>query len=662
MKSKLPVDRWIRAMLYLFCSVLVFLLSASCSHRPSRLEQALVLAGNNRAELEQVLAYYSARPADSLKYRAACFLIENMPGHAYYRRNAELYPLMDSLNQTSLNRHEVYAQFDTLKNSVTVSPPVGLPDIRTLSADFLTGHIDRVFALWDETPWKEQIAFEDFCEFILPYAVSIEKRELWTDYYRSKYLPWIESYLQRPDASGISLVELCDRLNDSLKAADLMRLKLNSHMGNYPPLMNDRIRYGRCEDYMARTVFLMRSLGIPVGIDFTPQWGSYQYSHSWNVLLAGNDTCYPFEGFFLTIHDWRLHKAHTCPKIYRHTYVIQENPLLRLNEPVPALFRETDLADVSAEYFSGVDVKLKLRRPPGISSRAAYICVFDNRKWIPAHYGLLKGNRVTFTGMNRDIIYLAAFYDGNDFIAGCDPFLLDTAGRTVFIKPHPTQRTTLRLTRKFHVARVNPYMDNMLNARFQGANRPDFSDCTDLHVVRDFLRMRYNTADLTAVRPFRYIRCLGSPGSYGNMAEMEVYTQDGDTLRRLSGRVIAKDDYPWDWPTTKERAFDGDVLTYYAHPVDSGAWVGLDLGRPERIARIRYLPRNDDNNIRPGDEYELFYWEAGEWRSLGRKTGDETHVLVYEDCPVDALYLLHNHTRGKEERIFTYENGQQIWW
>ena len=28
-----------------------------------------------------------------------------------------------------------------------------------------------------------------------------------------------------------------------------------------------------------------------------------------------------------------------------------------------------------------------------------------------------------------------------------------------------------------------------------------------------------------------------------------------------------------------------------------------------------------------------------------------------------ALLLLHNHTKGKEERIFTYyEEGKQIWW
>ena len=57
---------------------------ASCSNSPSRLELALQLAGDNRAELERVLNHYAENKADSLKYRAARFLIENMPLHYGY--------------------------------------------------------------------------------------------------------------------------------------------------------------------------------------------------------------------------------------------------------------------------------------------------------------------------------------------------------------------------------------------------------------------------------------------------------------------------------------------------------------------------------------------------------------------------------------------------
>ena len=56
----------------------LFLVSAffSCLPEKTALERALREAGDNRMELEKVLAYYRD---DTLKYQAACFLIENMP-------------------------------------------------------------------------------------------------------------------------------------------------------------------------------------------------------------------------------------------------------------------------------------------------------------------------------------------------------------------------------------------------------------------------------------------------------------------------------------------------------------------------------------------------------------------------------------------------------
>jgi hypothetical protein len=37
-------------------------------------------------------------------------------------------------------------------------------------------------------------------------------------------------------------------------------------------------------------------------------------------------------------------------------------------------------------------------------------------------------------------------------------------------------------------------------------------------------------------------------------------------------------------------------------------------------------------------------------------------LLDYKNVPSGGLYLLHNLSRGKEERIFTYEDGQQMFW
>ena len=108
-------------------------------------------------------------------------------------------------------------------------------------------------------------------------------------------------------------------------------------------------------------------------------------------------------------------------------------------------------------------------------------------------------------------------------------------------------------------------------------------------------------------------------------------------------------------------AFDGDWLTNYQYEKPDGGWIGLDLGTPQTIDRVRCIPRSDDNWVRPGDIYELKYWHLNKWCSLGVKQADRGE-LCFESVPSNALLWLHNLTRGQEERIFMYEKGRQVWW
>ncbi|HZE84256.1 MAG TPA: hypothetical protein VE035_08095, partial [Puia sp.] len=64
--------------------------------------------------------------------------------------------------------------------------------------------------------------------------------------------------------------------------------------------------------------------------------------------------------------------------------------------------------------------------------------------------------------------------------------------------------------------------------------------------------------------------------------------------------------------------------------------------------------------IEKGDSYELCYWLNG-WVSMGRQVADKNY-LVYDRAPSNALFLLHDLSKGRQERIFTYQNNQQVWW
>jgi hypothetical protein len=647
-----------------YLSVTCLLLS--CSHYSPEIEAVLNLAGDNRPELEKVLAHYKKNPADSLKYKAACFLIENMPVHFYLKENAELFPVMDSLNRSEWSNEEVYARFDSIRKQTFVSPREVLRDIKTLSADFLIQHIDQSFANRESSPWKHKVSFGNFCEYILPYAVFNEKRELWTADYREKYGRYLAGYMQEKGSTG-KIMEACELLNNSM-ITNMKMEYYDRNLKNYPPLMVDHIRSGVCEEYVRRAIYIMRSLGIPAGSDFTPAWGSFYSFHLWNTLVSDDGKHYPFLGFDRSVETWPAENAIPCPKIYRYTHSIQANSLavLNRNEDIPDFLKHPNMIDVTSEYYPAGDVTLEVKKEKGMLSQVVYACTFNNQAWMPVAWGSIKGHRgrrVTFTDLGKNFVYLPAFYVKGNLVAANDPFLHDSSGRMIPIKPHPTQKETVTLKRKFHTIRTARYQNRMLNGRFQGANRADFSDAKDLHVIAQQPETFFNTVNLPEDAEYRYIRYVGGVGSFCDVAEIEFYSEKNHQFKKLSGIPIGTEaSVEKGSKLSKNTAFDGDELTYFSTDQDSGAWVGLDLGKPEQINRIRYLPRNDDNNIRSGDLYELFYWDKNQWNSLGKQTGDDTHVLIYESCPSNALFLLHNHTRGKEERIFTYENGKQIWW
>ena len=70
--------------------------------------------------------------------------------------------------------------------------------------------------------------------------------------------------------------------------------------------------------------------------------------------------------------------------------------------------------------------------------------------------------------------------------------------------------------------------------------------------------------------------------------------------------------------------------------------------------------KDDDNNVRIGDTYELFYWDM-DWVSLGKQIADD-FSLTFHHVPQNALLLLRNLTRGTDERIFLYKDAKQLWY
>lgn len=93
---------------------------------------------------------------------------------------------------------------------------------------------------------------------------------------------------------------------------------------------------------------------------------------------------------------------------------------------------------------------------------------------------------------------------------------------------------------------------------------------------------------------------------------------------------------------------DGDILTY-SQAQDTTTYIAYDLMNAALIGRIVFLPRNDDNYIWPGYNYELFYQNGvNGWKSLGVQSAIN-RTLKYL-IPQNSLLWLRDRTKGEKSK------------
>ena len=83
-----------------FCVLIIIILLFSCREDDS-LDKALSQAGKNKVEFFQVLKYYGSNPKDSLKLKAAKFLISNMLQH-YTAINQPIKEMQKKIKNSAL--------------------------------------------------------------------------------------------------------------------------------------------------------------------------------------------------------------------------------------------------------------------------------------------------------------------------------------------------------------------------------------------------------------------------------------------------------------------------------------------------------------------------------------------------------------------------------
>ena len=593
---------------------LTFLLTA-CHDGNGKLENALRLAGDNRPELERVLRHYAQAPADSLRLRAARFLIENMPGH-YTLATPDVERLRKKIYADTSVCYLACRTVDIVLEQVFRLDHLTQKkeDIRHVSADFLIRHIDASFWMRETYPWLADVPFDTFLEYLLPHRIEHERLE-----------PWRDSLFIAP--TELQRLKAFDAYKHNFHVADLLPLphgqkRLNNQ--DISRILDIQYDAKECADNARREIFRLRSIGIPAALDYVPAYANRNGEHHW-FTIVGQDV--------LEVEFYRK-----VPKIYRFTYSHQPVPAPRDGEHIPSLFLNPFLKDVTGTYIETAAPAFDFSGELPRNARHAYLCVFNNFKWQPVAIAGADGGNAAFKDVGKNILYLPVAYQGREQTHLAHPFILNGEGEVSPLVPDTTRRLSVRLHRKyptkkdFHwTIKIFPLMSVEASAD-ASFSRPHTLERAD---TANYYYAEWKNSSPT---PFRFWRIniekfLGTP----DFAELVFYDANGNPLR---GKV----------DTRFAKAFDGDVLTNAAF--DKEKEIRVDFGRPVAVSRVVLLPRGDGNGIYPGDEYELFYHDLDGWQSLGRRTATD-YFLDYDNLPAGALYWLHNHTRGVEERPFT---------
>lgn len=640
--------------------IIILLLASACSRNSQELNRALALSGDNKPELEKVISHYSESPGDSLKLKAAIFLIENMPGH--YSYHPDSIASFRSDYEAILDKQVGFMEKKQLLTELSERYPdpviYKVEDVQIITADYLIKNIDLSFKLWETSPYARHLNFNQFCEYILPYKCEdYQELDNWKTVLFDKFTRIMDQVPQDDDISG-----------NAYYASMAVNFDMSSRMGVnsvydytgyklYNANTLSKIPFGTCEDYSLAATAVMRSKGIPVFLEEIPLWGVQRTTgHLWHSLLNSNGANMPFPWNLQSKPGDVLFPEKHIPKISRKTY--SANPEI-LNYLKTSSFKSNKFdpfqKDVTSLYIATNNLVIPIS-DKRLKEKYAYIAIFNTKEWSIVDFGEIKNGNANFHDMGRGVMYIVLGYDGKRLIPVSSPFILEKNGMMRYCKTDISNFQTVRLIRKYpknkNTASQEAYI---IGGQIQASDDKMFNTCDTLYTIKDLSYPDLIRLDTTKHK-YRYWRYIPSPKKPCAIAELQLFESGSDVVSRYDIISSVSD---MDKKVDMLKAFDGDWLTSYTSPPST--WIGIDAGKAVYIDRVRCVPRSDDNGIHYGDSYELFYWGNDNWISLKTKIAD-SKILEYNNVPSGAVLLLRNNTRGADERIFTYENDKQRWW
>lgn len=497
------------------------------------LEVALRSAGDNRGELEKVLCYYKRKNTDSLKYKAACYLIENMPFHRYsVGEQLENYKSYYAWLKKSKGKEPQQVADSVKKVYGPMKEPNKIRDIMEIDSAYLCHNIDWAFKVWQEQPWGKSISFDVFCEYLLPYRIGDEPLVYWREMYYAKYNSLLDT-LRMSDSLDIE---------DPVVAANYLINKLPDKWHYYTSttpysfghIGPEYVQYlsGTCREVTDFAVYLFRALGIPCAIDFVPVRSYVNAGHFWLVAWDKTGEAYMAnfpENLGMVRKNW-WYRWDDSPKVYRYTFDINKElyeQMAKYNEKVYSFWSLPKFMDVTYEYAYSFEKELvipleKLYRNQ-CSGRIAYLCVTNRDNWIPVDWTEFDAQHLAFRNVRRGTLMRVATYENGTLNFLTDPFYVDKQKKEQHYFSIEGNTQDVVLYAKCNIEGENMFRDRMIGGVFEGSNQLDFAVSDTLFIIQCKPDRLNTTVRSSSNKEYRYIRYVGPPGGLCNVAEVAFY-------------------------------------------------------------------------------------------------------------------------------------------
>jgi hypothetical protein len=621
-----------------------------------------IVSAGYHDKYHEVIEKFSSHSEDSLKYRAAMFLIDNMDGHSSPNGNGikKYVSIIQTLPpRTNIGKLADFWRQCHQRENITKM----VNDSSIVSSKELISNVEDAYTTWIKSPWKKDVPFDNFCRYILPYKVLDEYViDCWRNQLRDLYKDVVAGQTDIKKAFVALRKAVLDKVKNSVTYTPY----------NLDVLSYEHIQRANCQQRCILLASVLRSFGIPAAIDNVPYWADYStMGHSWvSLILINGKTLTVYEdedeakennridaSLFLKDTDGPLSVKNFLHNVKYEKKVskIYRTEFKRINQKVDFKdwFIDPFTLDVSNLYGLQGSLSLKVKDN---NITQIYLCTYvTGKNWYPIARETVSKNKAVFNNLGKGVVYLPVYVEGRKFVPLKDPLLVAETSVKRF-KKNEGKYKSITIERKYPLCSYMPVQwAKVQGSIFEGANDSIFSNPDTLAVILNIPNCK-TTINVRNNKSYRYVRFKSPDKEIGLMSEISFFSKCSSDEELLKGKYISENvDI-----NTIPLLFDDDIETKIK-AYKSGYWVGLDLGTNQIINKISFTPVSDGNDIQKDHLYELYGFNSS-WELLGRCYSKENAPLAFDRVPSGMLLLLKDKTKGKEERIFDDVNNEQIWY